>query len=170
MPDDAHRWNQVAELLGGPVADLQITPQPSVRCYIGQFLGTSWPLVTVNQWINENHLIWTLCAALATHARDDDWTRTFENNHRAQWDQIQESVEQAQGADRFLLDIPSPPLLLAVFRSTSRSLRQNHAIMATPASIRSNGGLLDLLRFVYKKAHGLIWVRMALGQVAQSTT
>ncbi|KAJ5356705.1 hypothetical protein N7517_011314 [Penicillium concentricum] len=149
MSNDAHRWEQVAELYGGPAADLQITPQASVRCYVGQFLGTSWPLVTVNQWINENHIIWTLCAALAAHSRDDDWTRTFENNHRVQWDRIQATVEKAQGVDRFLLDIPPPPLLLAVFRSTSRSLRQNHAIMATPASVCSNGGLLDLLRFLY---------------------
>ncbi|KAJ5178324.1 uncharacterized protein N7500_001023 [Penicillium coprophilum] len=150
MSDDAHQWEQVAELHGGrPVADLRITPQISLRCHVGQFLGTAWPLVTVDQWINENHLIWTLCAALAAHGQDSYWTRSFEDTHGAQWDQIQASVEQAQGADRFLLAIPPPPLALAVFRNSNRTAGQNHVITATPAGVPSNGGLLDFLRYVY---------------------
>ncbi|KAJ5423505.1 hypothetical protein N7491_008721 [Penicillium cf. griseofulvum] len=155
MPStDAYKWERVEELYGAPITDLQITPQPPVMCYVSLDYGISCPLVVVDEWISENHLIWTLCAALAKDGRDRIWTRRFDHYHRAQWVQIQENVRMMQGVDRFLLDIPPPPMLLAVFRlrASNTSSPHSHAIMATPASPRSRGGLLGLLQLVH---HGL---------------
>ncbi|KXG47812.1 uncharacterized protein PGRI_016820 [Penicillium griseofulvum] len=148
---DAYKWEQVEELYGAPITDLQITPQRPVMCYVSLDHGISRPLVVVDEWISENYLIWTLCAAFAKHGSDRIWTRRFDDSHRDQWVQIKEIVRRMHGADRFLLDIPPPPLLLAVFqvRDSQTSSSHSHAIMATPASPRSRGGLLRILRHVY---------------------
>ena len=76
--DELERWAQVAELAGGPVEDLQITPQASIRCHVGRQLSFPWPETVITEWINENHLIWTLCAALADSGLDREWTQGFD--------------------------------------------------------------------------------------------
>ncbi|KAJ5458035.1 hypothetical protein N7475_009423 [Penicillium sp. IBT 31633x] len=147
-----HSWARLAELCGGPVDDLQITPPACVRCNIG-LSGTPgpWPLIVINHWINENHLIWSLCAGLAETGLNTAWTRSFNDLHREQWVRIQENVSRTEGAARCLLNIPAPPILLAVFthQTGPNAPRTNNIIMATPASTRPDGGLLKLLRFVY---------------------
>ncbi|CAI7648301.1 unnamed protein product [Penicillium glandicola] len=145
MPDDACKWRRVALLCGEPVADLQITPQISV----GRSGGTSWPHIVVSEWINENYLIWTLCAGLAESGEDQEWTRRFDTHYGDQWAEIQTLVQQTQDVDRFLLDIRPPPVLLAALTHHDEDTRRKYAIMATPASTRSGGGLLGLLHYVY---------------------
>ena len=146
---ELHRWARVAVLCGGLVEDLQITPQASVQCHIGRENNTPWAMTVVNEWINENHLIWTLCAALADSGLDQEWTHRFDIHHRGKWRRIQAMVQETQGAERFLLNIRPPPMLLAVFAHYDGPTARYHAIVSTPASTRPDGGLLDLLRYVY---------------------
>ncbi|KAJ6139168.1 hypothetical protein N7471_005654 [Penicillium samsonianum] len=147
--DQLYRWEQVGVLCGGPVDDLQITPQASIRCHVGRTRCTSWTWTVVTEWINENHLIWTLCAALADSGLDPEWTHRFDLHYRGQWVQIQSIVQQTQGVERFLLDIRPPPMLLAVFAHHDGATARKFAIMSTPACTRPGGGLLNLLRHVY---------------------
>ncbi|CAG8037097.1 unnamed protein product, partial [Penicillium nalgiovense] len=129
--------------------DLQITPQASMQCYVGRQLCVSWPQTVITEWINENYLIWTLCAALADSGFDREWTQGFDLYFRSQWVQIQSTVQQTQGVDRFLLDIPAPPMFMAVFAHNTGSTIRYHSIMSTHAGNRPGGGLLYLLRHLY---------------------
>ncbi|KGO74660.1 hypothetical protein PITC_082690 [Penicillium italicum] len=150
--DELYRWAQVAVLCGRSVEDiqdLQITPQTSVRCHVGRKRCTARPQVVVSEWINENHLIWTLCAGLAESGLDQDWTHRFNTHYRSKWVHIQKMVQDSQGVERFLLDIRPPPILMAVFTHSHGPVSKSQAIMSTPASTRSDGGLLELLRQVY---------------------
>ncbi|KAJ5479608.1 hypothetical protein N7530_005117 [Penicillium desertorum] len=147
--DELERWAQVAELAGGPVEDLQINPQASIQCYVGRQLSFSWPQTVITEWINENHLIWTLCVALADSGLDREWTQGFDLYFRSQWVQIQSTVQQTQGVDRFLLDIPAPPMFMAVFAHNTGPAIRYHSIMSTHAGTRPGGGLLYLLRHLY---------------------
>ncbi|CAG8903694.1 unnamed protein product [Penicillium egyptiacum] len=119
--DELGKWAQVAELSRGPVEDLQITPQASVLCHVGRQLCTSWTETVFTEWINESHLIWTLCAALAESGLDREWTQGFDLYFHRQWVQIQSTMQQIQGVDRFLLDIPTPPMMMAVFGHSNGS-------------------------------------------------
>ncbi|KAJ5800209.1 uncharacterized protein N7518_002277 [Penicillium psychrosexuale] len=136
-----HRWERVAVLCDAP--------QASVQCYIGREHSTSWTMTVVNEWINENHLIWTLCAALADSGLDQEWTHRFDLYYRREWRRIQLMVQVTQGAERLLLNIRPPPMLLAVFAHHNGSTARYHAIISTPARTRADGGLLNLLRHVY---------------------
>ncbi|KAJ5952667.1 uncharacterized protein N7479_011080 [Penicillium vulpinum] len=152
MPsDDTSRWGNVAVRYGGPVADLQITPQACVRCNVNRVpnSATSQPVIVVNEWISEDHLLWTLCAGLAATGLDPDWTRSFNAYHRLHWAHIQAMVQRAQGINRFLLDIRSPPIVLAQFIHHDGSRVHDYPITATSIGDRSRGNLLKLLHYVY---------------------
>ncbi|KGO38140.1 hypothetical protein PEX1_073250 [Penicillium expansum] len=150
--DKLYRWAQVAALCGvsiEDIEDLQITPQASVRCHVGREHSISRPQIVVSEWINENYLIWTLCAGLTESGLDQDWTSRFNIHYRSQWVHIQKIVQYTQGVQRFLLDIRPPPMLMAVFAHGDGPVSHSQAIMSTPASTRPSGGLLKLLRKVY---------------------
>ncbi|EKV06043.1 hypothetical protein PDIP_80730 [Penicillium digitatum Pd1] len=85
--DELHRWARVAVLRGRSIEgleDLQITPRASVRSHVSREHSTACPRTMVSEWINENHLIWTLCADLAESDADQDWTRGFNTHYSSQ--------------------------------------------------------------------------------------
>ncbi|KAJ5121628.1 uncharacterized protein N7515_009589 [Penicillium bovifimosum] len=146
-------WARVAEVACRSVADLQLAEQPFVTCRVGR---ENWnrPLasVAINEWINDNYIIWTLGAALAKSGLDTQWTRTFEQQHLAQWIQIHERVAQLEGPARCLLDIPTPPAKQAVFTARHRRQWRIFTIAQTSQHVRPRPGfqLLTLLDFVHR--------------------
>ncbi|OQE04200.1 hypothetical protein PENSOL_c001G08971 [Penicillium solitum] len=135
------RWAKGAALCSGP---LEAT---ALHCHIARVGVNTWPLVVVDELINGNYLIWTLCARLAESGLDQDWTRKFNSQHRSQWVQTQTLVQQTQGVDRFQLDIPLPPMVQAVFTYIDNSMAPRYlTIRSTPAGPRLGAGFLELLR------------------------
>ncbi|KAJ5978061.1 hypothetical protein N7501_001403 [Penicillium viridicatum] len=131
-----------APICSGP---LEATP---LHCHIARAGISTWPLIVVDELINGNYLIWTLCARLAESGLDQDWTRKFNTQHRSQWVQTQRIVQQTVGADRWQLDIPLPPMLQAVFTYMDKSMAPRYlTIRSAPASPRLGSGFLELLQY-----------------------
>ncbi|KAJ5616919.1 hypothetical protein N7537_002033 [Penicillium hordei] len=136
------RWAKGAALCSGP---LEAT---ALHCHIARAGIDTWPLIVVDELINANYLIWTLCAHLAESGLDQDWTRKFNTQHRSQWVQAQTIVQQTQGADQFQLDIPTPPMVQAVFTYIDKSRAPRYlTIKSTPAGPRPGAGFLELLQY-----------------------
>lgn len=135
------RWAKGAALCSGPLQAI------ALHCHIARSGINTWPLIVVDELINANYLLWTLCARLAESSLDQDWTRKFNTQHRSQWVQTQTIVQQTQGADRFQLDIPPPPMLQAVFTYIDQSRAPRYlTIRSTPAGPRPGTGFLELLQ------------------------
>ncbi|KAF7523966.1 hypothetical protein PCG10_006270 [Penicillium crustosum] len=140
-PKEFFRWAEGAALCSGP---LEAT---ALHCHIARAGINTWPLIVVDELINGNYLIWTLCARLAESGLDQDWTRKFNSQHRSQWVQTQTTVQQTQGVDRFQLDIPLPPMVQAIFTYIDKSMAPRYlTIKSTPGGPRLGAGFLELLR------------------------
>ncbi|CAI7644159.1 unnamed protein product [Penicillium viridicatum] len=124
-----------APICSGP---LEATP---LHCHIAR-------AGIIDELINGNYLIWTLCARLAESGLDQDWTRKFNTEHRSQWVQTQRIVQQTEGADRWKLDIPLPPMMQAVFTYMDKSMAPRYlTIRSAPAGPRLASGFLELLQY-----------------------
>ncbi|KAJ5782591.1 hypothetical protein N7457_004365 [Penicillium paradoxum] len=144
-------WDELEELYGEPVDDLTITPRACIRCNVGRAQTPyPWPLIVVNEWISENHLLWSLSASLAETGLDEQWTQTFNASFSEYWTQIQDVINRTEpGAARSLLSIPKPPIEVAFFTHTVGRVNNNFAIVSTPPDTRAGAGLLNLLGYVY---------------------
>lgn len=142
------RWAAETALCSGP---LEAT---ALHCHIARAGINSWPLIVIDELINGNYLIWTLCARLAESGLDQDWTRKFNAQHRSQWVQTQALVQQTQGVDRFHLDIPLPPMVQAVFTCIDKSMAPRYlTIKSTPGGPRLGAGFLELLQYSSSPCH-----------------
>lgn len=113
-------WQRIHPIYGVPIAAEQALEQPSIFCHVvrGSKALAKAP-VPISTWINTNYFLWLLCAGLADDGIDKDWTSSFESNHRACWNEIQNRVNEIEGSYRFGLAIPPPPVFAAVITHVS---------------------------------------------------
>ncbi|CDM29537.1 hypothetical protein DTO013E5_5136 [Penicillium roqueforti] len=111
-----YNWQAVHPIHGVPIAVVQATEQPVIRCDVRQkhnLPSRSWA-VCISTWTNTNYFLWSLCAGLAGYRSDEEWTSTFETHYRKTWDEIQARVQEIDGPYRFGIPIPMPPVRKAV--------------------------------------------------------
>ncbi|KAJ5360702.1 hypothetical protein N7517_009893 [Penicillium concentricum] len=113
---DNYNWRAVHPVYGVPIAVVEATEQPVIRCDVRQkdnLPSRSWA-VRISTWINTNYFLWSLCAGLADYRSDDEWTNTFDTQYRTTWDEIQARVQEIDGPYKFGIPIPMPPFTKAV--------------------------------------------------------
>lgn len=154
--DYAEIWNRLHDSYGG--ADISVLQRPyQLAVPLWVFVNDRITLHTslvIEDFISENHLIWSLCAGLADSHDDPEWTEIFNLYYRAEWQRIQTAVAQFPGPERFLLLVGPPPLAFGIFRYVGHdrfNLFEDADIIevrAAPAGARHNADLLRLLEYI----------------------
>lgn len=149
--ESAQAWAHLESLYGEEVSMLSQAPQPSKTCTV--FLQNQPSVsatITIDTWVSENYLIWSLLASLAD-SNTPGFTTTFNRHYRPIWNDIQSMVASVTPAERSLLYINPPPFERAVFVFTTPGLDQDlgFVIKSTLYNTRPHNDLLDLLDYLH---------------------